>query len=103
MIVEFLRRVERLEASRLPYACDYVFRVQGREPIVVSVVIDGGWHEEVPSLSWKATEKELIAVAKEFLEMKLDKERWRPTAQNNSLEIRNEEMECRLRNGSFAL
>jgi hypothetical protein len=102
MVVKFLRTVERLEASRLPHACDCVFEVQGQEPPVVSIVIDGGWHEEVPSLSWKGTEKELKTIAKEFLEMKLDKERWRPTVQNNSLEIPNGEMEYRLRNGSFA-
>ncbi len=99
MVVEYLHRGDRTEGTSLPYSCDYVFKVQGYQP-KVSVVINGGWHEEVPSLSWKAAERELIAIAKEFLEKQLDGG-WTPAAENNCLEIPNEEMEYRIRNGSF--
>jgi hypothetical protein len=99
-LVTYVRKGRRIEVGILPDCCDYIFKVQGHQLETVAVGITGGWHEEIPSLSWNGTDKELIAIAKEFLKKELAKG-WAPTAENNRLEIPNEQMEYRLRNGSF--
>ncbi len=98
MVVEYLYRNEPIEVSR--YCCEYIFRVQGCQPAKIGVVINGGWHEAIPSLGWKGDERELIASAKEFLEKALARG-WAPTAKSHRLEIPDKEMEYRVHNGSL--
>ncbi len=98
MVAKYLRRNEPIEVSR--HCCEYLFTVEGRKPETVGVVINGGWYESIPSLSWKGAEKELIGIAKEFLE-KACAGGWAPTADSHQLEIPDSEMEYRISNGSF--
>ena len=98
MAVKYLYRNEPIEVSR--YCCEFIFQVEGSQPGRIGVVVNGGWHEAIPSLGWKGDERNLIAIAKGFLEKALAGGR-APTAENNRLEIPEEKMEYRVQNGSF--
>jgi len=98
MVVEYLYKNEPIEVSR--YCCEYIFKAEGCQPAMIGIVINGGWHEAIPSLGWKGAERDLIAIAKEFLEMALARD-WAPTAENHGLEIPDEAMKYRIHNGSF--
>jgi Sushi repeat (SCR repeat) len=91
-MVIYQYRKNRVEGNQHKYSCDYIFQVQGGVSTMVCVGINGGWHEEIPALSWHGTEDELVAIAVAFLEAQLTKG-WLPTHQNNRVEISNEEME----------
>lgn len=99
MVVKYLYRNEPIEVSR--YCCEYIFQVEGSQPRKIGIVINGGCHEAIPSLGWKGAERDLIAIAKEFLELALARD-WAPTGENRRLEIPDEEMEFRVRHGSFS-
>ncbi len=98
MVVKYLYRNEPIEVSR--YCCEYIFQVEGSQPGKIGIVINGGWHEAIPSLGWNGEEIDLIAVAKEFLEKALARN-WAPAVKNNRLEIPDKEMEYRVHSGSF--
>jgi len=98
MVVRYLYRNEPIEVSR--YCCEYIFQVEGSQPGKIGIVINGGWHEAIPSLGWNGAETDLIDLAKEFLERALARN-WAPTVKNNRLEIPDKEMEYRVHNGSF--
>jgi len=99
MVLEYLYRNETIEVSR--YCCEYIFKAGGSQLAKIGVVINGGWHEDIASLGWKGAERDLIAIAREFLEETLAREWVAPTAKSFRLEIPDEEMEYRVRNGSF--
>jgi hypothetical protein len=96
MAVKYLYKNEPIEVCR--YCYEYIFQVEGSQPSKIGIVINGGWHEAIPSLGWKGDERDSIAIAKGFLEKALAGG-WAPTAENNRLEIPEEEMEYRVQNG----
>ncbi len=98
-VVKYLYRNEPIEVSR--YCCEYVFQVEGSQPGKIGIVINGGWHEAIPSLGWKGAEGDLIDIAREFLE-KTSARDWVPAAKSHRLEIPDEEMEFRVHIGSFS-
>ena len=99
MAVEYLYPNEPIELSR--YCREYIFKAVGSQAGLVGVVINGGWHEANPSLGWRGDAKEIIPVAKEFLERALDGG-WVPTSSDHRLEIPDEEMEYLVRCGAFS-
>jgi hypothetical protein len=99
--VIYVRKERRLEASGYRACFDYFFKVQGHEFQMASVGITESWHDAIPSLGKALTDDDLVAIAKEFLELELANG-WAPSPGKNRVDISNRAMEHRVHNGSFS-